>query len=52
MEEIDLIFCFGTNIHHTRNYAEITKAQKKLHKYYSADQLQAVLETNARKILC
>ena len=48
----DLIFCFGTDIHHTRNYAEITKAQKKLRKYYSADQLQAVLETNARKILC
>ena len=52
LAKADLIFCFGTDIHHTRNYAEIAQAQQKLRKYYSADQLQAVLETNAREILC
>ena len=52
LAKADLIFCFGTDIHHTRDYSEIAKAQKKLRKYYSADRLQAVLATNARKILC
>lgn len=31
---------------------KLLKLRKKLRKYYSANQLQAVLETNARKILC
>lgn len=52
LAKADLIYCFGTDIHHTRDYSEIAKAQKKLRRYYSADRLQQLLETNPRKFLC
>lgn len=46
-----LIWCFGTDIHHRRDYAEITKAQKKLAKYYTAEELDELLVKNPRKII-
>ncbi len=52
LAKADMIYCFGTDIHHRRDYSEITKAQKKLRKYYSEEELQTLLDTNPRKILC
>ena len=46
-----LIFCFGTDIHRIRDFSEIKKAQQKLLRYYSADELRSLLETNPRQIL-
>lgn len=46
-----LIFCFGTDIHRRRDYSEIAKAQKRLQKYYSPEELNAVLVQNAQKII-
>lgn len=46
-----LIYCFGTDIHHERDYEEIAKAQKKLRKYYEFYELDAVLVQNPLKIV-
>ncbi len=46
-----LIFCFGTDIHHDRDYSEIAKAQKKLSKLYKPDKLKVLLEDNPRTII-
>jgi protein-tyrosine phosphatase len=46
-----LLFCVGTDIHHTRNFNEIAKAQKKLGKYYEYYELDAVLVQNPHKIV-
>ena len=46
-----LIFCFGSDTHRMRDFSEIKKAQEKLHRYYSADQLQILLVDNPRKII-
>lgn len=46
-----LIFCVGTDIHHRRDYNEITKAVKKLKKYYDEKSLDKVLTKNIQKIL-
>ncbi len=51
MAKENLIFCFGTDIHHPRDYSEITKAQKKLQKYYSAAELDTLLAENPAKIV-
>ena len=45
------IFCLGTDIHRRRDYNEISKAIKKLNKYYSAKELDKVLSENAQTIL-
>ena len=47
MAKDDLIFSFGTDIHHPRNYREIDLAIKALRKYYSDDRLEDVLTKNA-----
>ena len=47
----DMAFCFGTDIHHERDYSEIAKAQKKLRKYYSEDKLNQLLVENPQSIL-
>lgn len=47
----NLIFAFGTDIHHQRDYREIAKAQKKLGKFYSAETLRLILEQNPRQII-
>lgn len=46
-----MIFCVGTDIHHPRNYDEITKAKEKLSKYYSFAELDSILVQNALKIV-
>lgn len=46
-----MIFCFGTDIHHPRDYSEIEKAQQKLRKYYSDTELEKVLSSNAAQII-
>lgn len=46
-----LIFCFGTDIHHERDYNEIAKAQKKLLKYYTEPDLHRLLVENPRRIV-
>ncbi len=46
-----LIFCFGTDIHHHRDYSEIAAAQKKLAKYYNKSELNALLVENPQKIV-
>ena len=46
-----IIFCVGTDIHHTRDYTEIAKAQKKLRKYYEFYELDAILVQNPLKIV-
>ncbi len=46
-----LIFCFGTDTHHVRDFSEITKARTKLRRYYSDDELRQLLEGNPRKII-
>ena len=51
MAKENLIFCFGTDIHRPRDYSEITKAQKKLQKYYSAAELNTLLAENPAKIV-
>ena len=47
----DLIFAFGTDIHHQRDYSEIGSAIFKLHRYYSEDELQQLLVANPLKIV-
>ncbi len=46
-----LIFCFGSDTHHVRDFSEITKARTKLRRYYSNDELKQLLEDNPRKII-
>ncbi|MBO4855008.1 hypothetical protein J5500_01210 [Candidatus Saccharibacteria bacterium] len=46
-----LIFCFGTDTHHVRDFSEITKARRKLRRYYSDEELKQLLEDNPRKII-
>ncbi len=46
-----LIFCFGTDTHHVRDFSEISKARAKLRRYYSDDELKQLLEDNPRKII-
>ena len=46
-----LIFCFGTDTHHVRDFSEIAKARTKLRRYYSDDELRQLLEDNPRKII-
>ena len=46
-----LIYCVGTDIHHTRDYTEIAKAQKKLRKYYEFYELDDILVQNPLKIV-
>ena len=46
-----LLFCVGTDIHRPRNYSEISKAQKKLRKYYEYYELDAILVQNPYKIV-
>lgn len=48
----DLIFCFGTDIHHPRDYSEISRARRKLMKYYPSEaDLDQILDKNPRQIL-
>ncbi len=46
-----MIFTLGTDIHRDRDYSEITKALKKLRKYYTEEEIKDLTENNARKIL-
>lgn len=47
----DLIFCFGTDIHHEKDYDEIKKAEEKLEKIYKPERLEQILEKNPRQII-
>lgn len=47
----DLIFGFGTDIHHPRDYKEIDLAINALKKYYDEDDLERVLTDNATPLL-
>jgi protein-tyrosine phosphatase len=47
----NMIFAFGSDIHHTRGTDDILLAQKKLAKYYSETDLNKVLYENPRKII-
>ena len=51
MAKDNLIFAFGTDIHHPRDYQEIDLAITALKKYYSNDNLENVLTKNARQIV-
>lgn len=46
----DLVFAFGTDLHHVRDFSEIDQAIEILEKYYSHADLERVLEGNARQI--
>lgn len=46
-----MIFALGSDMHHTRGGEEITQAIKKLGKYYSNEELEQVLVSNAREII-
>lgn len=46
----NLIFAFGTDIHHVRNFKEIDEARNLLEKYYE-DDLERVLTENPKGIL-
>ena len=48
----DLVFTFGTDIHHVRNFNEIDNAISYLKKYYYSDEdLNRVLNENARLLI-
>ena len=51
LAKANLIWCFGTDIHHARNYGEIIKAKKKLRHYYTEEDLNDLLVNNPRRIL-
>ncbi len=51
LAKANLIFCFGSDIHHIRDYSEINKAQKKLENYYTEFELDQILDKNPRQIL-
>ncbi len=46
-----LIFCFGSDTHRVRDFSEITKAQQKLLRYYTASELKELLEDNPKRII-
>jgi protein-tyrosine phosphatase len=45
------IFALGSDIHRKRDYTEITRAQKKLSRYYKKDQFEEILVKNPSDIL-
>ena len=48
----DLIYMFGTDIHHTKqDYDFLDKAKKKMKKYVSEDKINELIEKNARNLL-
>lgn len=51
MAKDKLIYCVGTDIHHPRDYNEITKAKKKLRKYYEYYEYDSILVQNPLKIV-
>ena len=50
MAKKDLIFCFGTDTHHMRDFSEIDLALKKLTKIYGKAKLDVLLTDNPLKI--
>lgn len=50
MAKQDLIFCFGTDTHHMRDFAEIDAALAKLEKIYGKAKLDVLLNDNPLKI--
>ena len=50
MTKQDLIFCFGTDTHHMRDFAEIDLALAKLEKIYGKAKLDVLLTDNPLKI--
>ena len=50
MAKMDLIFCFGTDTHHMRDFSEIDLALKKLTKIYGKAKLDVLLTDNPLKI--
>ncbi|MBR3164188.1 hypothetical protein IKF15_02695 [Candidatus Saccharibacteria bacterium] len=47
----DLVFAFGTDIHHPRDYREITKAQIRLRRYLSIERILELINDNPRIII-
>ena len=47
----DLVYCFGTDIHHERDYNEIAVARKKLIKLTDEKKKNKLLYTNTKKLL-
>lgn len=47
----DMVYCFGTDIHHERDYNEIEKAQQKIKKIVGEEKLKELLVKNPRKLL-
>lgn len=50
MAKKDLIFCFGTDVHHLRDFSEIDLALEKLEKIYGKAKLDVLLTDNPLKI--
>lgn len=48
MAKDGLIFAFGTDIHHVRDFGEITRAKAALSKYYSENELHQILNENPK----
>ncbi|MBR0134328.1 exopolysaccharide biosynthesis protein [Candidatus Saccharibacteria bacterium] len=46
-----MIFALGTDIHHRRDYSEISAAIRKLRRYYDEDELNRILVSNPLKII-
>ena len=46
-----LIFCFGTDIHRKRDYAEISLAQQKISKFYTPEEINTLFIENPKKIV-
>lgn len=44
----DLIFAFGTDIHHVRDFGEISRAKAALGKYYTENDLHQILNENPK----
>ena len=51
MMKDDLVFAFGTDLHHPRNFSEISDGINALGKYYDAANQKRILEENARELL-
>lgn len=47
----DMVYCFGTDIHHARDYNEIEKAQNKIAKIIGDKKLKQLLVKNPQKLL-
>jgi protein-tyrosine phosphatase len=45
------IFAFGSDIHRKRDYSEITRAQKKIARYYKKDELEQILVKNPSAVI-